>query len=837
MIRTLTVAIAASIALAGSCLLPKPMSPEERKCANEANANMPDLTGSWETKEKALVDIRHSPSNRSGVNISIAAGSPTKPAWVPETSSLRSPQMVQQSPPICGTEWKVAVSRSYPERKAQPGQFVSTLDQDMATVSEDRNQLVFANGEVWTRVGAVGELAVPKPGVATTDLELGGTTLHTIQLDVRENAPECFKKCEADARCAAAVHHERTCTLQSSLGPPRERARATAWINPAFDPRPPPSVPLAGQRAGGIQLGGTILRELTTSDIPGRFPNAERECAVACDAEWSCAGFSANTEGLQCQLFQQVSGAKRAGTWASRVQPPKVAERPREGGWSSSTQLSGRTLRVVTTQHGRSDECTAECDKTEGCVAVSYFADPRKERTAKTTTCELKTDLGEARPAQHWSSWRPAPRPAAPTGPPDQTMSSPLCKDHLPAFPARTFSNDDRDPRVKGRHIDVAGLVEGKPPTAVYTEQRVAGLVDWTRAFYVRGLPNGNVHIHVWYKADLVLKRDKDKIVVGPVDESSEWRLEHLWEHVDRLDLGAEAVVIRSAQTGQFLASAGSRLELRPTAERSAHWGVGFLVLPAEGAKAHIPMPIAEPEPLILDQGVLEALTNWSIKEYFREQQPSCWKKGGKGACPSGQSTNCGLFCAQSTEMCVLETIDMVQSVTDVALNLLGAAFTGGTATAGLRAVRAGGQAAKSSMRMTMRSAGRAFKANVKGRLGARVLAFVKTRGKSESFKKLARDVAIKQAKQLGRLAVDQAQGAALESFLAQEEPRLVDQLAEAYAEEVSRRAAERIALKAIAGDEPDLLAIAAAIDPTGISAVVDAFVKPTCEQTPMPDL
>ncbi|MGE0398260.1 MAG: hypothetical protein AB7T06_16270 [Kofleriaceae bacterium] len=59
-----------------------------------ATATMPDLTGSWETNEKALVDIRHAPSNRSGINISIAAGSPTKPAWVPETSTL-SPQMVQ----------------------------------------------------------------------------------------------------------------------------------------------------------------------------------------------------------------------------------------------------------------------------------------------------------------------------------------------------------------------------------------------------------------------------------------------------------------------------------------------------------------------------------------------------------------------------------------------------------------------------------------------------------------------------------------------------------------------------------------------------------------------
>lgn len=44
----------------------------------------------------------------------------------------------------------------------------------MATVSEDRNQLVFASGEVWTRVGAVGELAVPKPGEMATDVELGG---------------------------------------------------------------------------------------------------------------------------------------------------------------------------------------------------------------------------------------------------------------------------------------------------------------------------------------------------------------------------------------------------------------------------------------------------------------------------------------------------------------------------------------------------------------------------------------------------------------------------------------------------------------------------------------
>lgn len=492
---------------------------------------------------------------------------------------------------------------------------------------------------------------------------------------------------------------------------------------------------------------------------------------------------------------------------------------------------------MAATQHGRDDECTAACEQTEGCVGVSYFADPKRERTAQTTTCELKAELGQARVGQHWSSWQLAPKPAPPTGPPDQTMSSPLCANHPDAFPARIFTNDNHEPRTRGHFIDAGGVETGKPPTADYALQPTPGLVGWSQAFFVRALPNGNVHIHVWYKADLVLKRDKDRIVIGPVDASSEWRLEHLWEHDDRTDLGVDAAVIRSAETGQFLAGNGSRLELHPTADRSTHWDLGFLTLPAERNRPFLPLPFAEPEPLILDQGVLEALTNWALKEYYRQQQPSCWKKGGKGSCPSGQSTNCGLFCAQSTKMCVIETVDMVQSVTDVALNIAGAAFTGGTANVALRAARAGGQAAKSSLRAAMRSAGRTLKTKLKDRLGARVLAFVKTRGKSESFKKLAREVAIKQAKQLGRLAVDQAQGAALEAYLAQEEPRLVDKLADTYADEVSRRAAERIALKAAAGDDPNLLKIAAAIDPTGVAAVVDAFVKPMCEETPMPAL
>lgn len=840
MTRPLSIALAASfIALvAGSCLF-RQMSPEERRCHSEAMARMPDLTGSWETSDQALVDIRHAPSNRSGLNVSIAAGSPAQPAWVPEGATLRPPRLVQQTPPICGTEWKVAVSRSYPQRKAQPGQFVSTRDQDMATLSPEGDRILFTTGEVWTRAGEVGELAVPKPGVATGDLELTGTTLQTITLAVTDNVSECFQKCEADERCAAAVHHERTCTLQSSLGPPRERARATAWINPKYDPRPPPSVPLAGLRAGGLRLTGPSLRSFAVPAVPGRFANAERECARACDDDWSCAGFSANTEGTECELLRQVTGAKRVARWVSAVQPPKTAELPRAEGWAYHTQLTGRTLRVATTQHGRSDECTAACEQADDCFAVSYFSDPKQERTAKTTTCELKAELGEATPVRHWSSWRAPPKPINPKKPPDQTMSSPLCQQHPAAFPARTFTNGNADPRRGSRFIDVAGLLEpGKLPEPVYSELQVPGIIDWTRAFYVRGLPNGNVHLHVWHKADLVLKRDKDRIVVGPVDASSEWRLEYVWEHVDAAELGSEGLVIRSAETGQFLTSAGARLELRGTADaKESHWEEGSLRLASELYQPKIKLPVAEPEPLILDPVVLDALTNWSIKEYYRQQQPSCWKKGGKGKCPSGQATNCGLFCAQSTEMCILETVEMVESVGDVALNLAGAAFTGGTANAALRGIRAGGQAAKTGMRMGMRRVGRALKSKLKDRLGARVLAFIKTRGKSESFKKLARDVAIKQAKQFGRLAVDQAQGAALEAYLKQEEPRLVDRLAEAYADAVARRAGERIALKAMAGDDPDLLAIAAALDPTGISAVVDAFVKPMCEETPLPEL
>ena len=80
------------------------------------------------------------------------------------------------------------------------------------------------------------------------------------------------------------------------------------------------------------------------------------------------------------------------------------------------------------------------------------------------------------------------------------------------------------------------------------------------------------------------------------------------------------------------------------------------------------------------------------------------------------------------------------------ATNIAGAVFTGGTANAALRGVRAGGKAAKMSMRMLMRSAGRALKNKVKSKLGVRVIKFIKSRGKSESFKKLARDVAKKQA-------------------------------------------------------------------------------------------
>lgn len=804
-----------------AALFGPPMSPAEKQCIQQAVASRPDLTGSWKTHDGVMLDIRHRPTNQRALTVVVAANSPKKPDWEVTGAGMVTPGLVAPGSTACSDTWNIDISRHYPDRKpTRPGQIVSQQDRTTALLSAGADRIAFGGREVWTRVGAVGKLQLPKPGEATYDVELTGGSLATVTVRPG-HGQECVAACQKDTRCAAAVLVGGDCMLKASVGSPRLRTSAMSWINPAFDSRPPPPIPPPGSRVREIRLTGTLLKNVGVGDR-----GADSKCARACEQDWACVAYSVETWKGECRLMRSLSGAERAKGWTTMVSSARTARVPSSGQWETDTRLRGRTLQTIRTGHGGLSACTAACTANAACKGVSWLG--------AETRCDLKADLGVAEPAQHWSSWAHPPRPPDLSNPPDQTMSSPLCKNHGPAFPAYALTTEPID--GASTYVDILGLLEGgaaKRPTYVATEK--AGRVEWTKAFYVRPLPSGMVHIHSWYKPDLVLKRSRGDVVVGEVDGASEWRLEHLWEHVDPPDVGVY-IVIRSPEDGTFLGHRGATLELQgsPVALET-HWRYDELRLPSEQDRAVVPLAVQEPEPLILDGGAVEALANWAVEEYVREQQPSCWKKGGSGPCPSGQDTNCGLFCAQSTEMCVLEATEMVQSVSDIAFNIAGAIFTGGTANAGLRAARMGGKAAQTGLRQAMRVGGRKLAKHLRERVGSRVIRFVKSRGKSEAFKKLARAVAKKAAIRSGAVTAKMAAGGLAEQYLDQHEAAQVDALAEAYGEEVARRAAEKIALIAAAGDDPDLLAIAALVDPTGVMGAVDAFYKPTCTETPMP--
>jgi hypothetical protein len=485
--------------------------------------------------------------------------------------------------------------------------------------------------------------------------------------------------------------------------------------------------------------------------------------------------------------------------------------------------------------------CHAECDADAGCRAFNYlkFMD-RNSNVSSNNECVLLADLGAPALAQHWVTYvQPVP-PTPPSEPPSQTMSSALCKGHPDAQPAYTMTTSPIEANTPRWRLDLTEL-PFQDPTKPSFKARKDLLVDWTSAFFVRKVAggNGNVHLHAWYKADLVLKAVDGEVVVGAADEHSEWRIEHLWEHLEPPQVYGVWYVVRDGETGMFLSATASGITLvgNPT-DPSTHWRFDSMVLPTETRKTPTPFPVAEPEPIAFDPSIVEALTTWALKEYAREQVPACYKRVESFACPStGQTYDCGAMCTLDLGVCVSTIAEMVTSVGELAANIAGAALTGGAANAGMRTARTGGLAAKQGMRMAMKSAGRKLAGAVGDKLRQRVIRFMLTKGRSEAFKKLAKDVALDIAKKTGKLAARKAGGAAAEAYLAQEENKRAELVASAYAEEVSRRTAERIALAAMAADDPDLMEIAKLIDPTGVVAVVDAFKKAMCEKNDLPDL
>lgn len=826
--------LAVGIALVG-CFLIKHSTPEEIECSRQAAGHEPDVTGAWETSDGVRLDVRQSPTRRSQLEIVVAAETAKQPDWKPGGAWLQPPGVASAQPLVCGDTWRVQVTKTFPDRVAQPGQLVSQDDRLMARlVSADR--IEFDGGEVWTRVGAVGALQIPKPGEVKDEYELQGTVYKTFDLKTGLDTVqrECIAACKADERCAAAVEHTtmHKCRLLSSLASASQAANLVSWINPDFDFDPPP-VPIAGTTVRLLQLKGTELKVLAVSNRA-----ADRECARACDEDWSCKGYSVETWDGSCHLMSTVTGAKRAGdTWYAHVQSERVAVLPVHGSYAQDTKLGGTVLRSLDTQSKGLMGCHDACTGDEACRGFNYLRiQDRNSTISSHNQCVLLADLGTPELAQHWVTYVEPYHPKPPTEPPSQEMTSPLCKGHPDAQPAYSMSNTD----VRSKHMEYIDLPElpftdPTRPSFTGSDQGRA----WTTAFFLRPLPDGNVHIHAWYKADLVLKVADGEVVVGAADANSEWRIEHLWEHMDPPAWGVWYVV-RNPDTGMFLAATkdgGVTLVGNPL-DASAHWHFDDAVLPTETYKAPTPFPVVEPPPLPFDEAVVDALTRWAVKEHLRQQVPACYKHVDNFSCPAtGQPFNCGALCTQDLGVCVETAADMTLNVGILVANVAGAVLTGGAANAAIKAGQVAGQGAKAGLRYTMKTAGRKMAKELRERLGARVIAFIASKGKSEAFKKLAKSLAVDLAKKAGKLTAKQAMNVDAAAYLQVEQDRFVDKIADAYADEVARRAAELIAARAAVADDPDLLAIAATLDPTGVFGVIDSFTKPMCDENPMPEL
>jgi hypothetical protein len=769
--------VAALAATLGACLFKsKPLTPEEQACRDEAmKQGFPDIGGAWATSDgKHKLNLRPDPGHKGSVAIAAAADSPEPPGWTNTSIGLSYP-----ANPVCGGPFELRLRRDVPRPSALPA---TEWVQGRIDQSGEQLRIVLHTGEVWTRVGDAGTDAV----VATTTVDSSPTAVE---------------------------------------------------------------LPPTGSEIRGVRLTGPNLTVIKVDQRLGKH-----QCGRACEEEWDCMGWTLDDRWSEssCELKAAVEGAQKAEVdFYSWIRPARVATMPGWERYARDTNLTGPDLRVAVIGWRGLDGCEKDCLADPACKAYVW-------RRAK-EECTLKREVGGVELAEGATAWVKKPPPV----PPDQTMTSTLCAAAAhradetvwgmttlilrttthPTTGVVTYHDDPvpyvtvTDDPATGpayRLPKIGGTIN--PATGLYF---VLPADDGTRQFTFRPVPGkGTVHLHSYIRPDLVLKRVGYDVVLGPPDDGSEWRIEHLWEHMDPPDHGVW-YVIRSGVDGAFLATAGERLELHGSpAAPGTHWR--FTALGNEKTQ----LPVQEPPPIKLDPVVVDRLAAWALKEYIRQEQPACWKKAIGDSCPaSGQTTSCGAFCARTTAQCVLDVVTMVQSVTEVVANIAGAALTGGTANVALKAAstaaKAGSKAAaRAALKQAMKTGGRALKSKLASRTGARLLVFMKTRGRSESFKKLARsmakDVALRIPGKLVEAVVESTLQQAA-TYAAEEQERAEQRLMDAYVDEATSRATERLALRAAAGDDPDLLEIAAIVDPTGVMGVVDAFVKPMCEETPAP--
>lgn len=816
-------------------LLPAPLTPEQRalqEFRKEARANMPDLTGRWEIDGSAvwrvagatpvLVDVRHSPSNRAALVIAVSPDG-ASPRWSIVSGAL----VVPQSP---GEPWKVVVETRDPERRpTQPGMMVKLESREEGALTADTRTIQFGSYAKWTRSGDVGALALPLPGTVAHDvaLEAPAFETHALAFDA------CKARCATASRCAALVVDGPKCRLLSSTGTPTLRQGVTSWVNPDFGKVSDLALPGPGALAREVRLTGVVLE---TRGFTARF--ARRECEKACENNWSCVGYTVETWDVgECRLLSQVTGVEKASAWESQLLVRKAAVAPAQGSYARDVRLTGpvvATLQLRTGIEASMEPCITACTGRDDCDAVSYLR--------STGECRLHRELGAPEAAQAWTAWRKPPPPPDLSKPPDQTMKSPLCQQHLPAHPPYSLTPTELAPGVRAtRRLDVPAVLKPDelplaPPVMITTERGV----PWTTVFYFRPLPNGLVHLHSWYQPEIVLKRDGDRVVVGPPDEQSEWRLEGLFEYTEPPATGVW-IVIRHPGDGRFLTARGDRVELGESPlDAGARWRYDFALLPTQTLDGETELPLLPAPPSPLDPVVVNAMTDWAMKELARQELPACWKPRGKGPCPPGQGTNCGLFCAKSTEQCVLDVVDMTISVGEVAGNVGGLVFTGGAANAAMvgakSAVKATSKgAAKVAVRRALRTGARAMQARIQQRVGASIGRYLRSQVSRATFQRLVQRLGTRALKNLSWSIVQSSVTEVRPSFSPEEQRRVEAALVDHYVAEVSAQVATRYASRVLASSAPDLMDVISIVDPTGVVSAVQSFNKPKCTETPFP--
>lgn len=181
------------------------------------------------------------------------------------------------------------------------------------------------------------------------------------------------------------------------------------------------------------------------------------------------------------------------------------------------------------------------------------------------------------------------------------------------------------------------------------------------------------------------------------------------------------------------------------------------------------------------------ALCYPACKPTYEGIGPVCW-----GSCPSTQPFACAAGCAQNEVKCAEATLEMVIAPIELVENILGFVFTGGLANE-----------AKAVAKAAVKTA-------------------VKTGGK------VAARTAVRSSDLFNRLLVRL-------TSLAQR--KLVAEMAEETAKSFIEGVAENIVVASLSHDDLEMTELLIDLDPTGVAAVIAAFVHPVCEADQPPDL